>query len=158
MAKKAARKRSRKRRADKRPRFKTLRQKAPPELVAALKQINDRWEAYWAARPKVTDEDLRRAEKVWWGPRQSSQQASTSGHLKRKQKRVQPQSDKARRALLGRYITADSIPKPAEMSDKVLAGKVKEWLATETHRTQKSNKPFPSDDVVGRVRKELLKS
>jgi hypothetical protein len=59
MAKKAAKKRSGKRRTDKRPRFKTLPQKAPPELVAALERIDDRWEAYHAAQPKVTDEGRR---------------------------------------------------------------------------------------------------
>jgi hypothetical protein len=52
MAKKAAKKRSGKRRTDKRPRFKTLPQKAPPELVAALERIDDRWEAYHAAQPR----------------------------------------------------------------------------------------------------------
>src|SRR5215831_5519165 len=52
-----------------------------------------------------------------WGPPPLSQTTSPMT-AKKKTVKVQPQSEKARRALLGLYIAADRIPKPTEMSAK----------------------------------------
>src|SRR5262249_14790396 len=57
---KAAKKRSRKRRAAKR----RLRSDGPAEYIPALKQTRSGAEAYWAVQPKTTDEGRRQINRA----------------------------------------------------------------------------------------------